>query len=425
MNRIWAVVRREYLERIRKKSFWIGTLLVPLAIIVLFGGQFWLMMLKTGEQRTIAVIDATGRIATAFSEELTEHELGDGRPEYLVETVEPHGGIDEARGRLEPRVAAGELFGIVTIGDDLQASDNFRFYGRNVGNVFAMETIEDELRDVVIGARLEDSDLPVERDVLNSIMAPVRFVTFQVSETGETKKKGFEQAYFGTFGFVFVLYIALLLYGLAMMRGILEEKSNRVMEVLLGSISPAQLMTGKILGIGLAGLTQMAVYVVTAGVARFYFLSSTASIEWAGVLDAFSPVKLLYFIVFFLLGYFMYTAMFATIGSVCNSEQEAQNLQAPVVMSLAIPMIATFFFVANPDSTIAVVVSLIPLFTPMVMFMRISVLTPPFWQIGLSILLTIGTIWLLFRGAAKIFRIGILMYGKRPSVPEIVRWARS
>ena len=142
-------------------------------------------------------------------------------------------------------------------------------------------------------------------------------------------------------------------------------------------------------------------------------------------LSAFTPGKMVFFLVFFVLGYFMYTALFACIGAVCNSEQEAQNLQSPIQMCLMLPMMATIFFVGQPDSTIAVIVSLIPIFTPMVMFMRICVQTPPAWQIALSIVLTLGATWILFRGAAKIFRIGILMYGKRPTIPEILRWARS
>ena len=219
--------------------------------------------------------------------------------------------------------------------------------------------------------------------------------------------------------------MSLLLYGIAVMRGILEEKSNRIMEVLLGSLTPNQLMTGKILGIGLVGLTQLAVYAISGVVAQVYMLSSKMGTDYAWLLDMLTPMKMVYFVVFFVLGYFMYTAMFAAIGAVCNSEQEAQNLQAPVQYLLMIPMISTIYFVKYPDSTVSVVVSLIPIFSPMVMYMRISLLTPPFWQIALSIVLMLGTIWILFRGVAKIFRIGVLMYGKRPTIPEILRWARA
>jgi ABC-2 type transport system permease protein len=233
-------------------------------------------------------------------------------------------------------------------------------------------------------------------------------------------------AYFGTFIFVFILFMTLLLYGIAMMRGILEEKASRIMEVLLGSVSPNELMTGKILGIGLVGLTQIAVYLATAGVMRVVVAARFAGQhELAGIMSSFTFTKLAFFLIFFLLGYFMYVALFACVGAVCNSEQEAQNLQAPVTWTLMLPMMATIFFVGNPDSTASVVLSLIPIFTPMVMFMRICVQMPPAWQIALSIALTTGAIWLLFRAAAKIFRIGILMYGKRPTIPEILKWARS
>jgi ABC-2 type transport system permease protein len=232
------------------------------------------------------------------------------------------------------------------------------------------------------------------------------------------------EAYMGTFAFVLILYMSLLLYGIAVMRGILEEKSNRVMEVLLGSVSTDQLMTGKIVGIGLVGLTQLAIYVVTATLLRLYVGLTAMQAGWAGALDAVSPANLGYFCLFFILGYFLYTSMFAAVGAVCNSEQEAQNLQSPLVMCLVVPMVMTFFFVRNPDSPAAVVASLIPIFSPMVMFMRITILTPPLWQIALSILILLITIYFFFRGVARVFRIGVLMYGKRPTVPEILRWAR-
>src|SRR4030095_9009916 len=145
---------------------------------------------------------------------------------------------------------------------------------------------------------------------------------------------------------------------------------------------------------------------------------------WTGALDTISPGKMAYFCIFFLLGYFLYTSLFAAVGAVCNSEQEAQNLQSPLIMCLVGPLVMTFCFVPTPDSPMAVVASLIPIFAPMVMFMRITVLTPPFWQIALSILLLLGTTYLFFRGVGRIFRIGVLMYGKRPTVPEILKGAR-
>lgn len=418
------VIRREYLERVKKKSFWIGTLLFPL----LMGGVFFIQVLmvksRTGEQRKLALLDATGKLARTFSDRIADEKLKDGRPAYLVEEVPVTGSVERSRRSLEPRVNSGDLYGVVTVGGDPDSPGNYHFYAKNVGDIVAQRTIQRALRDAVIGLRLEKSNLSLDRGQLERLLAPIELESFQVTVSGESKRKGFSEAYVGTFAFVMILYFALLFYGVAVMRGILEEKSNRIIEVLLGSLSPDQLMTGKIIGIGLVGLTQMAIYVASAGFLRLTAAASPMAGAWSGALDTISPAKMAYFFLFFVLGYFLYTSLFAAVGAVCNSEQEAQNLQSPLIMCLAIPMIATFFFVANPDSTPAVVVSLIPLFTPMVMFMRITVVTPPFWQIALSILLLMGTVYLFFRGVARIFRIGVLMYGKRPTLPEILRWAR-
>jgi len=424
MHKLLMVIRREYLDRIRKKSFWLGTLLFPLLMLGLIFFQLLLVDVEAGKLRKIALVDATGRLLDAFQAKLSEEKLKDGKPAFRVEPVQVREDAEAARRSLEPRVNSGELFGVITVGNDLDAAGNYRFYARSVGNLAVQRTLQRALRDAVVGLRLERSNLILEREKLEKLLSPIELESFQVAAGGQAKKKGFDEAYFGTFAFVMILYMALLLYGVAVMRGILEEKSNRIMEVLLGSLSPDQLMTGKILGIGLVGLTQMFIYAATAGLVRLYIAASPMAGDWSGVLDAVSPLKMLYFLVFFLLGYFLYTSLFAAVGAVCNSEQEAQNLQTPVVMCLVVPMVATFFFVANPDSTAAVVVSLIPLFTPMVMFMRICVLTPPFWQIALSIVLMLAANYLFFKGAGRIFRIGVLMYGKRPTIPEILRWTR-
>src|SRR5262249_50397810 len=160
---------------------------------------------------------------------------------------------------LEPRILSGELFGILTVGEDLDSEDNFRLYARSVGNIVAQKTIQSALKAAVLGLRLERSNLNVAPEGMKKLLTSVAIESFG-KEEGQAKKRGFDEAYIGTFAFVMVLYIALLLYGVAVMRGILEEKSNRIMEVLLGSLTPDQLMTGKILGIGLVGLTQVAIY---------------------------------------------------------------------------------------------------------------------------------------------------------------------
>jgi len=431
MHNVLMVIRREYLDRVRKKSFWIGTLVFPVIMVVLVLGPMALTRLSSGPKR-VAVVDATGRLFGPMQDELTRRGRESAPKDekksapaggLVLESVPLQGSVDATYTAIKARVNKDDLYAVIIIGDDLNSETNFRYYGRNVGDPQTQQRLESALQRAVILLRMERAEVKADPETLRKAMAGIDFETFQVSASGTESKKGFLEAYFGTFLFVFLLYMTLLLYGIAVMRGILEEKSNRIMEVLLGSLSPQELMTGKILGVGLVGLTQVGIYVATALVLPM--LVPGASGAMASAFDALSPMRLLWFLIFFILGYFMYTALFAAVGSVCNSEQEAQNLQSPVIMCLVIPMVATFFFVSQPDSTVARVVSLIPLFTPMVMVMRINTLTPPLWEILLSIGLTLGFIYLLFRGVAKIFRIGILMYGKRPTVPEILRWARS
>jgi ABC-2 type transport system permease protein len=424
MHNIFMIVRREYLERVTKKAFWFSTAVFPLLMVGLGFVPMFLVGLGGNEQKTIALVDGTGMIGARLTRELADAKLKDGQPRYVIETVPVAGSIDAARTPLEQRVRDKQLYGILSVGADIDAKDAFQFYGRTVGDIKSIEEFQSALRRAVIAVRFEKANIAVEKELVGKLIAPVDMQTNEISTEGGSTKKGFTEAYLGTFMFVMILFLTLLLYGIATMRGILEEKSSRVMEVLLGSVSPNELMTGKIFGIGLVGLTQVAIYAATAGAVRIY-LSTQGNTEMAGILSAFTAGKMAFFLVFFVLGYFMYTALFACIGAVCNSEQEAQNLQSPVQMCLMLPMMATIFFVGQPDSTISVIVSLIPIFTPMVMFMRICVQTPPAWQIALSIALTIGATWLIFRGAAKVFRIGILMYGKRPTIPEILRWARS
>jgi ABC-2 type transport system permease protein len=425
MHNILMVMRREYLDRVKRKSFWIGIFVGPLLIGGLIGISIFMVAVKTQEQRALAIVDNSGELAPAVVESLGKRKLNDGRPSFVVEIARSSGDEKEILKTYGDRIRDKELFGLIWIGKDPEVEGALKFYGRNTSEVMTNQAIENSLKDAMVSRRLLRSQLQLDRATLDKLTAGVDLETFEVTKEGGAQKKGFFEAYIGTFIFVIILFMSILLYGVAMLRGILEEKSNRIIEVLLGSLTPEQLMTGKILGIGLVGLTQMAIYVPTFGAIRLVMAAKAAGADLSGMQSMLSMSKLAYFIVFFLLGYFLYTALFAAVGAVCNTEQEAQNLQQPITMFLMLPYICTFFFVTHPDHPAAVILSFIPFFTPMIMFMRISVLTPPFWQIALSIVLMIATILLVFRATAKIFRIGILMYGKRPTVPEILRWARS
>jgi len=425
MHKILMVLRREYFESVKKKAFWIGTLIFPIFIVGIFAIQILASVVSPDVQKQIGVIDATGEIAQPLADKLAENKLKDESARFPVEIIDAGVDFEETRLANVGRVESGDIYGLVTIGPDVDDKKNFRLDWRNIGDQATENALESALQDAVVGVRVDRSDLDLDPVKLRELTRWASLNTYQVTKGGETKEKGFEDAFIPTMIFVMMLYFLIYFHGYAMTRGIIQEKTSRVMEVLLGSISPNELMAGKILGIGLVGLTQVSIYLITGWVAR------TAANFWVNVgemdrfLDTIAPAKLLAFGVFYLFGYFIFVSIFAIVGAACNSDQEAQQLQLPIVGCLMLPMMTTFYFVANPDSLAATVLSLIPIFTPMVMFMRISVLTPPLWQIGLSLLLMSGTVYLFFRGAAKVFRIGTLMYGKRPTVREIWRWAWS
>src|SRR5262245_55119047 len=323
MHNILMVMRREYLDRVKKKSFWIGIFLGPVLIAALIGISILMVAVKTQDQRALAIVDVSGELAPAVVESLGKPKLSDGRPSFVAEVSKSTGDENESLKAYSERIRNQEIFGLIWIGKDPEAKGALKFYGRNTSEITTNQAIEGALKDAMVTRRLQRSRLQLDRDTLDKLTKGVDLDTFEVTKEGGAQKKGFFEAYIGTFIFVIILFMSILLYGVAMLRGILEEKSNRIIEVLLGSLTPEQLMTGKILGIGLVGLTQMLIYVPTFGLIRLYMAAKATGADLSGMQSMLSMSKLAYFIVFFLLGYFLYTALFAAVGSVCNTEQEA------------------------------------------------------------------------------------------------------
>lgn len=433
-HKIVEIIRREYIQRVNKKSFWVSVILMP---AIMLGSLFlpsFFIRLNMQEESRIAVIDTSGRGMAEILEKYRDRKIPEGQPEEK----EGQGGIrfipvkiekslDETLATLKKEIGQKKWEGGLVIGSDLDAENNFQYYGRSVGNITILRTISSQLEPLVIADRFARNDLEIPPEKLKELTRGIDVGTFQVQESGESKESGLTTAIFMTYGFVLIIYIALLVYGITNLRGILEEKSSRVMEVLLSKFTPREIMTGKLLGIGLVGLTQMGIYALCAGAVLVLGAVNAAMFQpkVLEVIQTVNPMWLVYFIIFFLLGYFIFSAMFLLVGSVCSTEEDANNLQSPIIFMIMIPMFSTFFFITNPDSTIAMIVSFIPVFTPMTMLMRILMITPPLWQILLSIAICLAFLYLLLWFVAKVFRVGILMYGKRPSFKEIWIWFKS
>jgi ABC-2 type transport system permease protein len=222
--------------------------------------------------------------------------------------------------------------------------------------------------------------------------------------------------------------MTVLFYGQIILRGVIEEKSSRVVEIMLSSLRPFQLMAGKVLGIALVGFTQYAIWALFGlGASRYGksvmvgFISEAQNFDFKFNIP---PYIFIFFVVFFILGYFLYGTVYAAIGSMVNSEKEAQNLVMPVTMLLVVPLLLMVFIMKNPESTVSVALSMIPFFAPVLMLLRVCILLPPIEQLAGSILILFLTILLMIWLSSKIYRVGILMYGKRPSFKEIVKWMR-
>lgn len=422
MKKIFAVIKREYLQIVKTKGFIISTVLAPVIMIAFIAVPVLLSVKSTGEKKTIAVVDMTGQVFQEFDRTLAEYKMKDESRRYTVQEFRPTADISGLRSLLSQKVLANEFSAYIFIPDSILSGGETEFVSQHVSDFDEIKRLSESLNRVVVGLRLKKEGLDPQR--VSDYMKHVGLKTIKVTPQGEKEDVG------GTFAMAYVLvlliYMTLIFYGSIILRGVIEEKSNRVVEVVLSSLKPFELMMGKILGIGAVGLTQYAVWALIGFVMSQYGMSMLTSLVPAasGIKFAIPPYIFFYFVVFFILGYFLYGTLYAAVASTVNNEKEAQQMLMPITMFLVLPILLMTMVIKDPNGSTSVILSLIPFFAPIIMFMRICVLMPPAWQVALSIgllgLTVVAMVWL----AAKIYRIGILMYGKKPSLPEIVKWIK-
>jgi len=313
-------------------------------------------------------------------------------------------------------VLRDELDAWVWITPEALAKNEAEYHGRTLSNIMTIGTLERALTRIVREQRLTAAGYDPKQ--VEKLVASVDFTKTQVTEKGGKAGGGIAEFLLPLFLFI-ILYTTVMIYGQMVMQGVLEEKANRIVEVVASSAKPTELMAGKLIGICAVALTQIGIWLVSAAV-----FTAPRLIASGRDLPSLTPAMIAHFVVLFLLAFVFYSSFFALVGAAFNSPQEAQQLVSVGTIMLAAPL---FFFmpvINDPQSTLAVVTSLIPMFTPTVMMLRIAVRMPPLWQIALGYTLTIladiAMVWI----CARVYRIGILMYGKRPTIQEIWRWAR-
>ncbi len=437
MRKILSVIKREYIQIVRTKGFIIGTILGP----VLMAGMVVVPMLVASmtveKQETIGVVDLSREIFLDLDKKLGEkdYRLKDGFRRYVLKKFELSAGssVDNLKKDLNAKVLNKELSAYILIhehvlgdkaGDavvqEADSGDNdIEYVSQHTTDYEKLGSLNSALNSVIIEKRLKREGLDPEK--ISQFIQRVKLKPIKVT------KKGEEEDTMGTFWVSYflalIIYMAIFIYGSVIMRGVIEEKSSRVIEIILSSMRPFQLMLGKILGIGAVGLTQFSIWAIFGFAVTSYgklFIPGGAEISLVSI----PTYVFIYFVVFFILGYFLYATFYAAVGSMVNSEKEAQQLVMPITMFLILPLLLLIFVIRSPDSALSVFLSLFPLFTPIIMMLRIAVLLPPFMQIGVSIVFLILAVLLMTWLAAKIYRVGVLMYGKPPKFAEIVRWIR-
>lgn len=411
MHNVWLIAKREYLERVRTKAFIISTILIPL----LMGGGIVISIVASAKSKStshIAIVSPDLQLATDL-----QHELSNGKDNRMtVDIISPP--ARDTRSTLDNELASKSLDGYLWVTSGKHTNDRpvFAWTPRSAGDIATKGIITGALHDVLMRERLAHEGMGAT-DV-NALMEPIHVDTTQAGKSADTVS-----AFIGAYVLFFLMYFVIMLYGMNVARSIIEEKTSRVFEVLLATIRPTEMMAGKVIGVGSVGLTQVAIWLTTAILLTSTSIASAIA-GGAATHVSLSAAQVIFFIIFFLLGFLLYSSIAAALGAMTNSEQELQQLNMFLVLPLAACMFALGAVISNPSGTAATVLSLIPFCTPLIMYLRISLATPPVWQIALSIVLMMVTIYAILWVASRIYRVGILMYGKKPNLPEILRWLK-
>lgn len=416
--------KREYLSRVKSKGYWLGTLVLPLllgALIVIPG----LIFSRTTSKIEVVVVDTTGgELGREVRQRLEERRQDPERRIAAFEiTLEAPAADREAqRTELDRRLVAEEIDAWMWIDADGLAKNRVEYRARNVSNTFSQDVMADELSRAVRERRLVDAGYDPE--AISGLLERVDLSTVRVSAEGSREEAG-EAGFLLAYGLFFLLYIVLMMWGQQVLQGVLEEKSSRVVEVIVSAATPFELMIGKLLGIGAAALTQFGLWLacIVALTAPGLIASMVAMPEGFGI-PTISIVQALYVLVFFVLGFFVYSTMYAAVGAAFNTVQEAQQLSMVPTFAIISPLLFFLPVINDSGGPLAVVTSMVPIMSPILMPLRIAIEMPPAWQVWLSIAITAAFVWLMIGLCARIYRVGILMYGKKPTVQELWRWLR-
>lgn len=414
-HNVWAVIRREYLQRVRSRAFVISTVIVPLFMFGVMALPIILASRRGDAERHIAVVDRTGVLAERLEPELAE----------LGWAVDDETWSDDVEERLRRSIEAGDIAGFVVLDDETLLDGIATFETMHNPNPVRSLTLRGAITRAALEQRLEDSGGTA--DLVSGGELRVRLLSGEAGVSPRDNGPTFAVAFVGAM----ILYMVILIYSVAVMRATLEEKTSRIVEVIISSMEPWHLLLGKIIGVGGVSLTQLAIWIGAGALAAAAGIPTlmTARPDLTGLVDLQAALPglgmLALFVGFFLGGFFMFSGLYATVGSMVSTDEEANQLQFPVIVFLVGPVMMLQSVIQDPTATWATAASLFPLFSPILMWGRVVAGGAPAWQVALSFVLMALTVMAIAWVAGRIYRVGILMTGKRPTLPELWRWVRA
>jgi ABC-2 type transport system permease protein len=425
MGKLFAVIRREYLERVRSRWFLIATLFGPLFVGVL---MFLPALISSRDKASangsdIVIIDATGsglgaRVATRLAGGIN----GTTKPPHVM-TVPP-AALAQAESVATHQVMAEKVKGYLVLDSSTLTADKARYAGSNITAIFDMQRVERAVQREVVGTALASNG--ITPDVAAKVLEiNVNVATERLTKQGRGGSGRLN--FFLGLSVAFLLYMTIFIYGLNVLRGVLEEKQSRVAEVVISSLPASRLLAGKVIGVGAVGFTQLMLWMSMSFImykVREPILARFGAAQMPLELPDVTLGLGLIVLAFFILGFMLYAGLFAAVGATVNSEQEAQQAQMPVVLLLVTSVMFLQNILTQPDSTLSRVLSMLPFSAPIVMPLRMTVAPVPAGEIAIALLSVslgaLASVWL----ASRIYRVGLLMYGKRPGIGEILKWVR-
>lgn len=426
-RQVFLVLKREYLTRVRSKGFIAATILVPVGFAILIGAMIFISVWESDVTFQIGIADETSHVVQSLQEMNSE--------QYLDYS---HLSVDSLRSLVQ----SDEITGYIFISEENITNNRpLELIYSGSGGLQLLSTIRSDLREVVREERLKRAE--VSQDIQNIFESNIAFDSRRLSEEGEEKEDDTAFLSFVGMAMGVIIFAAIFGYGGYIMRGVIEEKTNRIVEVITSSVKPIELLSGKMAGVGALAITQFGFWILAllglsalAGPVAATFMGSQTSqlqndlnqtdVELPAFLDipTIETSLIVYFVLFFLLGYLLYSSLFAAIGSAADSETDTQQLMLPITVPIMIAYFIMFHAMRSPDSLLSVIGSMVPFFAPIVMVTRIAITEVPIWQTSLAMILMLftfaGTMWL----SAKIYKVGILSYGSSAGFKDIAKWIK-